>query len=423
MKMKKIIVLLILVWLGITLNSCKKKPDEPPVTDYHTARYYSVPQLRALANCSVALVCEKRFKYEDYFTGVVIADHVSGNFYKEIYVRDRYNTGAIRLDLLSSTCNFFIGDSIRMNLKGYDIGINVDTEMLEIDSVDCEKAIVKFASGADPQPIDVILTSRTYKNYLCDLVRIKGVEFTSPNKNAIWSDAILSNSLNRAIKDCSGIGDSILVRTSNYANFAGQKTPTGIGTIVGIATAYGGAIQMAIRTPNEVSMNSTTCISNFYLGKDFNNFSVTSGGWTQQSVLDPGTIWTASTFGGETFGRISGFYSSVNHNSENWLISPSINLSASTNPVLIFETAANYTGNLLEVMISTNYTSGLPATATWVPLSGYNLSPQSGWVWTPSGLISLSGFKTTNTRIAFKYTSTTSASATYEVDDILVMEN
>lgn len=418
--MKKIIVLIIFSGLFIGFNSCKKKPDEPPVKNHLGVRYYGVPELKALATSTNPSVRE--FTEDHYFAGVVLADHVSGNFYKEIYVRDRYNTGAIRLDLLSSACNFFIGDSIRLNLKGYDVNLNVDTKMLEIDSIDCEKAMVKFASGPAPQPIAVSLAAGTYTNYLCELVMINNIAFTPFNKNKIWADAILGNSGDRAIKDCSGIGDSIIVRTSNYADFAGQKTPTGIGTIIGIATAYKGKMQMAIRTPNELSMNGTICNSSFYLSKDFNDNSMTSGGWTQASVVGPTITWGIGTFSGDIFAKISGYVNPNNIASENWLVSPAMDLTASTNPVLTFITMANYTGNLLEVKVSTNYTTGNPNSATWTNLSGVTLS-STGWVVTPSGNVSLSAFKTSNVRIAFKYTSTSTASKTYEVDDIIVKEN
>lgn len=417
MTMKKIIVLLILAGLGITFNACKKKPDEPPVTNYLGVRYYGVPELRALATSTNS----KEFTLDHYFAGVVVADQVSGNFYKEIYVRDRYNTGGLRLDLLSSACNFFIGDSVRLNLKGYDIGINPTSGMLEIDSIDCEKAIVKFGHGPAPQPRVVNLAVDTYTNYLCDLIAMNDVAFIPADTNQIWADAVMQSSLNRIIQDCSG--NQITVRTSNYASFASQKTPKGAGTIIGIATIYGATKQMAIRTPNELNMNGAGCVT--YLKKDFNDASITSGGWTQQALMDPTVTWYSSTHTSYTNGnyaKISGFYSSTSHNSETWLISPSLNLSAGINPVLSFVTMANFTGNAIEVLVSTNYTSGLPSTATWINLTGFNQS-STGYALTPSGLISLNAYKTANTRIAFKYTSTTTASKTFEVDDIIIREN
>jgi hypothetical protein len=229
----------------------------------------------------------------------------------------------------------------------------------------------------------------------------------------------MNQSINRTIQDCGG--KQIVVRTSNYANFALDKTPKGYGTIIGIATAYNGTNQMALRRSSEVNMNGTGCT--VYHKKDFNDNSLTSGGWIQQSVTNPSVQWIASTYSGAYFGKISG-YVSGNTNSENWLISPVLNLSAASNPVLSFQTAAKFSGNALEVLVSTNYTSGSPSSATWVQLSGFTLSPNTGsYVWTPSGYVSLGAYKNANTRIAFKYTSTTSGATTYEVDDIIIREN
>jgi hypothetical protein len=180
---------------------------------------------------------------------------------------------------------------------------------------------------------------------------------------------------------------------------------------------------MAIRTPKEAVMNGPRCA--VYHVKDYENSSLTSGGWTQQSVVNSAVVWTASSFGSDKFARISGYVSSSNTNSENWLISPALDLSASSNPILTFRTAARFSGSLLEVWVSTNYTSGAPSTATWTQLTGFALSPNNpgNYAWTPSGVLSLSSFKSAGTRIAFKYQSTTSGSTTYQVDDIIIREN
>ncbi|MGZ4037420.1 MAG: choice-of-anchor J domain-containing protein, partial [Bacteroidia bacterium] len=62
--------------------------------------------------------------------------------------------------------------------------------------------------------------------------------------------------------------------------------------------------------------------------------------------------------------------------------------------------------------------SGNPTTATWTTLSP-TLSSGS-WNWTNSGTVSLASFKSANTRIAFKYSGTSSAGSTWEVDNISV---
>jgi hypothetical protein len=416
--MKKILRYFILFGVVAFAGSCKKEPVQPPVTDIVGHKVYSAAELKTIATCTNN--CAKRFTQDVYFIGVVVADETSGNFYKEIYVRDRYNTGAIHLDF-EQRSSFFVGDSVRINLKGLDVNLNVDSDILEIDSLDYEKFVVKFATGPKPQPrvLTIAQLNSNLNTYLGDLIQLTKVAFLPADAGQYWSDPIAQSSVNRTIQDCDG--SQLIVRTSNYADFALQKTPTGNGTIIGIATAYQGASQLAIRIPAEANMYGTGCT--IYLKKDFEDNSLTSGGWTQQSVLNGSIMWTASSFGADKFGKISG-YLSGNTNSENWLISPAINLASSSNPVLSFRTAAKFSGDLLELYISTNYSSGAPSTATWTQLTGFALSPNTGnYVWTASGNISLNAYKNANTRFAFKYKSTTAGSTTYEVDDVIVKEN
>lgn len=420
--MKKNILSLMILAALIFFQSCKKEAEKPQVKTIIGNKVYSVDELKAIATCTNS--CNKRFTQDVYFIGVVLADESTGNFYKEIYLRDRYNTGGLRLDFLFRS-NYSVGDSIRVNLKGLDININETTDMLEIDSVDHEKFLVKFSSGPKPQPRQLNLadinSSNPYSKYLCDLIQVNGVGFAPADTNQIWADAVGQKSVNRTLEDCDS--KKLVVRTSNYSDFASEKTPKGNGYIIGIATAYQGANQMAIRTPKEAVMNGPRCA--IYHTKDFENNSLTSGGWTQQSVVNGSVMWTASSFGSDKFARISGYVSGGNTNSENWLISPAIDLSNSSNPILTFRTAARFSGDLLEVWVSTNYSSGAPSSASWSQLSGIALSPNNpgNYAWTASGSLSLSSFKASTTRVAFKYRSTTSGSTTYQVDDILIREN
>jgi hypothetical protein len=120
---------------------------------------------------------------------------------------------------------------------------------------------------------------------------------------------------------------------------------------------------------------------------------------------------------------ISGFSGGSNNVNEDWLISPEINLSAVNSAVLKFETASRFAGNLLEIKISSNYTSGDPNAATWSNLSATLDTNTASFIWTPSGNINISAFTGGTVRIAFKYTSTATASTTWEVDNILILKN
>lgn len=145
--------------------------------------------------------------------------------------------------------------------------------------------------------------------------------------------------------------------------------------------------------------------------------------WTQYSVT--GTqIWTPDlTHGlnGSGCAKMSGFESNASFENEDWLISPAINLVHLTNTKFQFYSAYNYAGNPLSVLISTNYTSGDPtASGTWNDVSASAVFSPGGWVWTPSGYIGLGLSDIDNVHIAFKYTSTTTESRTWEIDEVTI---
>jgi hypothetical protein len=117
---------------------------------------------------------------------------------------------------------------------------------------------------------------------------------------------------------------------------------------------------------------------------------------------------------------MDGYAGGVNNVNEDWLITPAMNFNLYTNEVLSFMNAYSYTGNPLEVKISNNYNgSGDPNSYTWIDLSP-TLSP-GGFAWTSSGDLDVFGTNGTGVYVGFKYTSTATASSTWELDDILVM--
>ena len=117
---------------------------------------------------------------------------------------------------------------------------------------------------------------------------------------------------------------------------------------------------------------------------------------------------------------MSNYTGSTNVASEAWLISPAIDLSASTNSTLDFRNAYKYTGDPLEVYVSNNYDgTSAPSSATWTQL-GVNLST-GNFSWENGGPVSLNSFIGNNAvYIAFKYTGTNSDGSTWEIDDIVI---
>jgi hypothetical protein len=418
--MKRIWLLSLLHVSLLALTGCKREFDEPPVRQLNDGAKITIQAVKSRFDVNRPY----KFSGDTNLYCVVIADEVSGNLYKDVYVRDA--SGAMHIKLMGSG-GLFIGDSIRINLN--NVSLNQDADLLQLDSVDVEKNVVKLASGLNPRPEEMSLEQLISFSLIeveSRLVKLSGVEFTEPGRNQPFANASTKAALQYTLQDCSG--GKILLRTSGYSYFASRRTPAGHGSITAIVSRYYSTLQLVLRNPDELDMNGTLCPAinptinpSVFLSKDFNDNNVLSGGWNTYNVS--GSVhWSTSSKGGapNPYCMISNFVSSTNLPCESWLISPPLTISAADNPVLTFRNACNYTGPPLTLLVSTDYSSGSPSSAAWAPINF--IASTGGFTFVHSGSISLNAFKSNTTRFAFKYTGTNNSGSTWEVDDVMVKE-
>ena len=85
-------------------------------------------------------------------------------------------------------------------------------------------------------------------------------------------------------------------------------------------------------------------------------------------VAGPTDVWAQDTDGGNSFADINGFGDEAD---EDWLISPTFDLSGTTSEELSVDTQERFGGAELELLFSTDYAgTGDPTTATWTELVG-----------------------------------------------------
>ena len=249
------------------------------------------------------------------------------------------------------------------------------------------------------------------------LVEVDNVQFAASSLGRTLYDVNSGGyATNHNFVDAENGGTPRIIRISQYATFSVDNVPAGRGNIRGVMTKYNSDYQFMIRQKSDLKL---TNIRQF-----MDDFATGIGAWTAYSV-NGNEVWTPSSYGNPSYSAVITGYNGGNKANEDWLISPSIDFTGKTIGKLIFDSATKYTGNSLQVYISTNYTGGAPATATWTLVPATFAPVNSNYVWTNSGAVNISSYAAnqSNVRVAFKYTSTTSAAATWELDNVLVTAN
>ena len=414
--------LTILLCLGFTI-SCNKTYDEPPVIEIPEGTRISISDLKDMFTGSPITLDSN---YSIY--GNITCEETNGNFYKEAYMQDL--SGAIKLKLDASG-GLYIGDSVRVSLNG--VTMSEYGDLIQLDNISVDEQIVKIATDRFVTPYTTSINNLNIEDDQSRLIKLDSVEFQSIN--VTYADAVNLATGERYLNDCNG--NSILVRTSGYANFADDTVASGKGSIIGIFTRYGATKQFIIRDITEVNMQGDRCggssgggggSGNYILNKDFNDGSVTSGGW--------GSFWSGTTttenwgewgiFGGDV-AAASNFdiNTFTNYACESWLVSPSFDLTGTSSPYLVFDNVTRYNGPGLELYISSNYdgSSDPSQQGSWLNITSYvpNWDTDSGdWSFVSSGNIDLTPFISNNLNIAFKYIGTNADGATWELDNIIV---
>jgi len=130
-----------------------------------------------------------------------------------------------------------------------------------------------------------------------------------------------------------------------------------------------------------------------------------------------------------TYGAVcSGYSVGQSYENEDWFISPVMNLAGIDDVHLIFDhtrgTAAVMNAGVAQgwykAFATANYT-GNPLTTTWIQLDGLNQNIPAAWQYISSGeLIIPEVAKSASSRIAFRYISSATQSATWEIKNVRV---
>ncbi len=256
--------------------SCNKKFDAPPA--------FIPPNITATMTIAALKAVHTAGKMDSVKTdavieGVVIANDSSGSFYKQIIIQDTSGGIAVNIDDYSLYTSFPLGRKVYVKLNGLYmnddngllyIGTSPDSEgnLAGIPSRLKDKYLVKGEPGVPVVPTDVTVQDLKSNNdkYAYTLIRLNNFEVKAGDTAKTYANAVSKTDASITVKSCTG--DTMVLRNSGFAYFAGINVPDGNGSLTAIYAYYKSPYssritpQVMIRDTADVQFINPRCDAN-----------------------------------------------------------------------------------------------------------------------------------------------------------------
>jgi len=352
----KYIAFLFSVFIGTTLFfSCKKTFDKPPVNTIDLSGTITISQIRALYTGQNLQFTKDLSLYAT----VIMSDN-----YKTVYLRD--HTGTISFRQITAH-GIYQGDSLRVNLNGSWLDLSSTAGSVQIDSMDVGAKVIKLDYGKTPAPVPVsvyqlmhsITASGGMVNSVYDaqLVQLNDVQFSPADTGKPYLPPNSPIYVNHTLTDCGGLNSIVVSTYSNTPEFMQKNIPGKSGSLIAVASFYGGTLQLTLRSHTEIYLTQPRCGADT-LTQDFTNcgtsanFNTALPGWYNINQLGY-AFWIGTSANNLNFPSASSYLSSTSRNIM-WLITPAIQNSPTKN--LSFKSANKFwSANQLSVLLSTDF--------------------------------------------------------------------
>lgn len=262
MKLIQKIYTLPLLVMAVLMTSCERDYDAPPLNEpvYTGAKpNTTLAQLKekySAATDKTPIVITEDYVVKAYITG----NDESGNIYKQVIVQDATAALPIQLDQGNVYTTYRRGQEVFINLKGMCVSVYGGEQQLgwpdaylyrmtfEMFQELVQKNGWPYPDNVKPEVItDFSVVNLDVSRMTYRLVQLEGVHFVNGGKNTF---AATNGFGEETLKDAHG--NTLTVRTSNYATFAYETLPVGTGTVVGILGRFNGGWQLSIPAYSDV---------------------------------------------------------------------------------------------------------------------------------------------------------------------------
>ncbi|MFN7044540.1 MAG: DUF5689 domain-containing protein [Flavobacterium sp.] len=421
----------------------------------------SVQDIATLANSTA-----QQYTEADYIEAYVTSSDEGGNFYKSISLVSVDGTKGFTMpiDAYNLYTKYEPGRKVTVNMKDRYFHFDSQIASLEIGSlynnntpdnpgddvvgrisgVEYENVVLRSCTKVNEDDIVKHLTITQAKNnqYINMLIEFDAVQFTDASLGKTYYDPSLNSfggATNHEITD--EFGNKIIVRVSEFANFAANEVPSLNGKIRGVLTKYNSDYQFMVRTLNDIKLDQPRLAIDFFppivgnalvydttLNEPFTSYTTTNQQIFPKYINDAAVgsrYWQVKLFSGNRYIQMSSFGGTPEANRSLFIVP--VNMTAAN--TLSFETKAGFhNGNVLKVYYTTDYVPGTQITSATLTdiTSSFTISPglPSGYPtnFTPSGVYNIPAGVTGNGFFVFEYVGNGSGgpTTTMQIDNIVI---
>ncbi|MBK7231459.1 MAG: hypothetical protein IPH93_04140 [Saprospiraceae bacterium] len=267
-KLQKSFLLIVGTLFLVAVSCVDRDFDEPPIKQH---------EIPFTANSSIAYLksVHQPGKFVDIVDDItivatVIADDLSGNFYKTLIVQDSTAGIEIKINRTGLHATFPIGSKIGIKCKGLTVadyagliqlgqGSYLDGNNMRLAGI--EDVLTDKILFPGPRGQFIIPSSKTINSLssfdVSTLVKIDQIEFARVGIGLSYANATTQTTVNHILEDCNK--NQLLLRTSGFADFAGILIPEKNGSITGVLGRFNSDLQLFIRDTSDVQFDKAPC--------------------------------------------------------------------------------------------------------------------------------------------------------------------